>query len=111
MKVEKGTPKQTITAGVLGVVALVGCVYIYESLFASPTPSAPEPAAATVAARQAPAPAHTAKVVTGPANSLDPSLHMQGMLTSEGVEYSGVGRNIGSPNSAAPPDIQKVITQ
>ena len=110
MKLEKGTPKQMITAGVLGVAALVGCVYIYESLFASPSSSAPEPAAATVAARQAPAPAHTAKVVTGPANSLDPSLHMQGLLASEAVEYSGVGRNIFSPNSAPPPDIPKPIT-
>jgi hypothetical protein len=109
MKLEKGTPKQMIAAGVLGVVALAGCVYIYESLFASPAPSAPQPAAATTAARQAPALAHTAKEVTGPATSLDPSLHMQGMLASEAVEYLGVGRNIFSPNSAPPPDIPKPV--
>jgi hypothetical protein len=110
MKIERGTPKQTIVAGAVGVLALGAAVYIYESLFASSAASVPEPAAVTVAARQTPAPAHTAKVVTGAANSLDPSLHMNGMLASEAVEYSGVGRNIFSPNSAPPViDIPKPV--
>ena len=108
MKIETGSQKQTIVAGVVGALALIAAIYIYESLFASSSSGAPEPAAATVAARQTPAPAHTAKVVTGPANSLDPSLHMKAMLASEAVQYSGVGRNIFSPYSA-PPEIPKPI--
>ena len=34
---------------------------------------------------------------------------MDAMLVSEGVEYSGIGRNIFSPNSAPPVVIQKPI--
>ncbi len=44
-----------------------------------------------------------------PSARLDPTLHMDSMLVSERVEYSGVGRNIFSPNSAPPVVIQKPI--
>lgn len=110
MKLDTGNRNQTVVAAIVGVLAIIAAIYIYESLFASSAPGAPEPAAATVAARQTPAPAHTAKIVTGPANTLDPSLHMKAMQVSEAVQYSGVGRNIFSPYSAPPvADIPKPI--
>jgi hypothetical protein len=42
--------------------------------------------------------------------ALDPTLHMEAMLVTESLEYSGSGRNIFSPNSApAPVVIQKPL--
>lgn len=108
MKLETGNRNQTVVAGIVGVLAIIAAIYIYESLFATSIPST-EPASVTMAARQAPAAAHTAKVVTGPANSLDPSLHMKAMLASEAVQYSGVGRNIFSPYSAPPVQIPQPV--
>ncbi|HEY5055682.1 MAG TPA: hypothetical protein VII58_05950 [Acidobacteriaceae bacterium] len=45
---------------------------------------------------------NTARRVGGSSAALDPALRMDGMLVAEQVEYSGVGRNIFSPNSAPP---------
>ena len=46
---------------------------------------------------------------TNASSALDPALHMDAMLASESVVYSGVGRNIFSPNSAPPIVIPKPI--
>lgn len=88
--------RQTIMAGVLGVLALGAVIYVYEEVFADSTP-APAPVAATAPARPAGSAAN-AKPVTSA--TLDPTLHMDAMLVSESLEYSGTGRNIFSMNSA-----------
>jgi hypothetical protein len=88
--------RQTILAGVLGVLALGAVIYVYEEVFADSTPAA-APVAATAPARPAGGGA-SAKPVTSA--TLDPTLHMDAMLVSESLEYSGTGRNIFSMNSA-----------
>jgi len=60
------------------------------------------PTAPTATARPANAVSNTARKVGGSSAALDPALRMDGMLVTEQVEYSGVGRNIFSPNSAPP---------
>jgi hypothetical protein len=106
MNLGAGNRRQTISAVTLGVLALGACFYIYEELFATggsnaaPAPAAP---AATAPARPAPVTGgqHAARAIT--AGTLDPTLHMQAMLVSEAVTYSGSGRNIFSAQSAPPP--------
>jgi hypothetical protein len=88
--------RQTIMAGVLGVLALGAVIYVYEEVFADSTP-APAPVAATTPARSAGGGAN-AKPMTSA--TLDPTLHMDAMLVSESLQYSGTGRNIFSVNSA-----------
>lgn len=107
MNLGTGNRRQTITAVTLGVFALGACFYIYEELFATGG-SSPSP---TPAATVTPAPARTASGTDGPhparpvatSGTLDPTLHMQAMLVTESVAYSGAGRNIFSAQSAPPP--------
>lgn len=62
----------------------------------------------TVASRPA-ASGNTARKVGGSSAALDPALRMDAMLVAEQVEYSGIGRNIFSPNSAPPIVIPKPV--
>ena len=105
MNLGTGDRRKTITAVVLGALALGACFYIYEEIFATggSNPS-PTPAAAVARARPATSAEgqHAARPVTTSA-TLDPTLHMQAMLVSESVAYSGAGRNIFSAQSAPPP--------
>lgn len=114
MNLGTGDRRKTITAVVLGVVALAACGYLYNELFATGGSTAPPAPAATTLASSAPRAAtsaaqpaagdssqHAARAVTT-SGALDPSLHMQAMLVSESVAYSGVGRNIFSAQSAPP---------
>jgi len=113
--------------GIVAFVAVAGGILYYE-LFgdSAPNPAAHLPVAAApalnVGASDAPAgqtqPAaassgastseDAARKASGSTAKLDPALHMEAMRTAEQVEYSGVGRNIFSPNSAPP--IQKIPT-
>lgn len=97
--------RQTVTAVIVGVLALGACFYMYEELFATsgsnPTPAATVDSAPSRAASPGSGP-HAARVVAT-TGTLDPTLHMQPMLVSEAVAYSGVGRNIFSAQSAPPP--------
>ncbi len=106
MKVGTTNRKQTMMAGVLGVLALGACIYLYEELFATDTPApvAPQATVATPSAAPAVTPAGAAKGNAGKVSvTLDPTLHMEAMLVSESVVYSGTGRNIFSTSSTPPP--------
>ena len=111
MNLGAGNRRQTIMAGVLGVLALGACIYLYEELFASDTTATvPEPVVVTAPSRPAGASAGTAKTVGTTSAALDPTLHMDAMLVTESVTYSGSGRNIFSPTSAPPIVIPKPLT-
>jgi hypothetical protein len=112
--------KKTIIAGVLGMAALI-CVYvIYNQLFASDAPAPPPPPVITsapsagggsvsnsVAGRQsgtAPgAPGVGAVKLATTSASLDPTLDESAMLRTEGLVYTGSGRNIFSATYVPPP--------
>lgn len=117
MKTIADNRRQRILAGVLGVCALGACVFLYEELFGGSTPP-PAPSLAivnapvtsegdTAVADKAVGP--TARTVGKTSAGLDPTLHMDAMLVSESVVYSGSGRNIFSANSPPPVVIPKPI--
>jgi hypothetical protein len=111
MNLGTGNRRQTMMAGVLGVLALGACIYIYEEIFGTDTPQpAPAPVAVTAPAKPVAASTTPAKLVGTTSAALDPTLHMDAMLVSELVGYAGVGRNIFSPASAQPISIPKPIT-
>jgi hypothetical protein len=130
MKLGTGNRKQSMMAGVLGVLALGAGIYLYESLFASSAPAPATPAPTAVASSRTDSNSNQptannsipaaqgsianqgsiAKSVGTTSAALDPTLHMDAMLVTESVEYSGSGRNIFSASSAPPPVvIQKPI--
>jgi hypothetical protein len=67
------------------------------------------PATTAAAAARPAASGNTARKVGGSSAALDPALRMGAMLVTEQVDYSGVGRNIFSPNSAPPVVIPKPV--
>ena len=109
MKISAENRKQTILAAVVGVIA-VGCViYMVSQLSSSPSAPAPtNPAVADQAVVAPGTPGRPAKVVTA-SSRLDPTLHMEAMLLTESLEYTGNGRNIFSANSAPLAAIPKPI--
>jgi hypothetical protein len=108
--------------------AVVAAVYLYIQFFrdSSPPPAPPPPPViVTVPASSAAAPAAAAsatnasptvpigpaaKLVGTTAAAIDPTLHMDAMLVTESVAYSGSGRNIFSAVSSPPVVIPKPIT-
>ena len=117
-------PEDRIKYAVLGVFALGLGYYGYTQLF---PPDAPPPAAAviTTAKTTAPTKSAPAKLAMPSGNTvgvsskaavnsdapLDPTLHMEAMLVTESLVYSGSGRNIFSPNSAPSEVIPKLVTK
>ena len=116
MKTGTDNRRQRIMAVVLGVCALGACIFLYEELFGGSTSPAPAP---VVVRAPVASPGNAAVPVraTGPAArtvgttsaGLDPTLHMDAMLVSESVVYSGSGRNIFSATSAPEVVIPKPI--
>lgn len=98
---------------------VIAAALVYFEYFYTGGPTAPASAVvATAPAASASSPAAAAPVVNrGPAaktvgktsGGLDPTLHMDAMLVSESVVYSGSGRNIFSTNSAPPVTIPTPI--
>ncbi len=113
----KGSEDRKKIAAVIGFVliasALVYFEYFYTGAPATPAPvAAPAPAASannTAPAGNPPSGA-AAKPLGTTAAALDPTLHMEAMLVTESVEYSGSGRNIFSASSAPVVTIPNPIT-
>jgi hypothetical protein len=97
---------------VLIAVALIYFEYFYTGAPATPQPAAPAP----ISSQSNPSPpansasASAARVVSTTSSALDPTLHMDAMLVTESLEYSGSGRNIFSMNSAPVVAIPNPIT-
>jgi hypothetical protein len=110
--------KERMLYAVLGVFVLGIGFYVYEELFSdgSPTPTPVQTAVVTGAAAGA-GPNGSDTAASGPAAKkvgttsarLDPTLHMDAMLVSEAVVYSGTGRNIFSPESVPAVPIPRPI--
>ncbi|MGD1106352.1 MAG: hypothetical protein ABR865_04860 [Terracidiphilus sp.] len=96
--------RQVITASVLAVILLICAFVVYRMFFGSSTP--PESAPAPAALQNPPAAPSGASPTAGNeaqrlSNAgIDPSLHFDKLAQSEGIEYSGTGRNIFSADSA-----------
>ena len=111
MKATTNARDEKVLYAVLGIFLLGACVYVYEEVFATSTPTVATTTAVSavpVSGAQATA-GRDVKPVATTAADLDPTLHMEAMLVSEQVEYSGSGRNIFSANSAPVMAIQTPI--
>ena len=111
MKVGAEEKRKRMIAGVLGGIAAVLVIYQMYNLFGgTSTPIPPPPVIVS-----APVVKTVGSAGTGPANSgpaamkvgttsaqLDPTLHMEPMLVTESLVYSGSGRNIFSGVAEAP---------
>jgi hypothetical protein len=112
----KGSEDRKKIAAVIGFV-LIAAALVYFEYFYTAAPATTAPVAATqasaVSANTAPSsnpPSGSAAKPLGTTSAaLDPTLHMEAMLVTESLEYSGSGRNIFSANSAPPVVIQKPL--
>jgi hypothetical protein len=116
MALKLGTEKKWqvyLVAAMFTVILIAGGYELYGT-FASPSKPAvklPAPAAAT-AQKPSARPASGATASAGKdaqkldGTDLDPTLHLDKLAQSEGVEYAGTGRNIFSAESAQPPPEQ-----
>ena len=114
--------RQVITASVLAVILLICAFFVYRQFFGSSSPGDTGPAPVAPTSQNPPATSPTTSSSTSstasPAASneaerlnnpgIDPSLHFDKLAESEGIEYSGTGRNIFSAESAPIP-IPKAI--
>lgn len=104
MKIGVENRKQLRLLAIFGGLALVCIIYLIVQMNSSPSTPAPSTPAPVTAAHPATAPGaasgHAAARVSNA--QLDPTLHMEGMLLAESLEYTGTGRNIFSASSIAP---------
>ena len=109
----RGSEDRMKTAA-MAVFVLIAAALIYFEYFYTGAPSTPAPAPA--ASENNPAPtAHpatgsAARTVGTTSSALDPTLHMDAMLVTESLEYSGSGRNIFSASSAPVVTIPNPVT-
>ena len=113
----KGSEDRKKIAAVIGFVLIAAALFYFEYFYTS-APETPAPVAATqepTASANSTAPTSNpptgaaAKPLGTTSAALDPTLHMEAMLVTESLEYSGSGRNIFSANSAPPVVIQKPL--
>jgi len=113
--------------GILAAFALIGVYFMYSQLSTPDVaPSAAPVIVTTPAAGQTGKSTATKKLATPPGNTagvsskatgvtteaqLDPTLHMEAMLVTESLVYSGNGRNIFSPNSAPTVAIPRLLAR
>lgn len=99
MKMGTEDKKKLGILAVVGVLALGAAFYMYSELS---TPDVAPPVAAPVVTvpSAVPATSGVAKNVGTSATHLDPTPHMEPMLVTESLVYSGSGRNIFSISSA-----------
>jgi len=100
--------QKRIAIGLFAVLALGVIWYEVKDTLFPPTTAPVAAVSQAQAAPARPAAAGGAKPESAPA-SLDPTLHMEAMLVSESLEYSGSGRNIFSASSAPPVVIQRPL--
>ena len=100
--------QKKIAIGLFAVLALGVMWYEVKDTLFPPTTAPVAVASQAQAAPAKPAAGGNAKPDSASA-SLDPTLHMEAMLVSESLEYSGSGRNIFSASSAPPVTIQKPV--
>ena len=101
--------RQVITASVLAVILLICAFVVYRMFFGSSSPAESGPAPVVPALQNPPASPATSSAASPTAGNeaqrlsnagIDPSLHFDKLAQSEGIEYSGTGRNIFSADSA-----------
>jgi hypothetical protein len=104
---EQEKRKRYMAIGLGSVAALLVGYQLFNAFGGSSTPPPPPPPVITTAGGVKAAPVRgsassTTKIpMTG--SQLDPSLHMEAMLVTEALQYSGSGRNIFSGEVEAPP--------
>jgi hypothetical protein len=92
--------KQLIALAICGGFAVIYAIYTLVQMGSSP--SVPAPIQPPVLAPVTPlvSPGSNAAPVIASSGHLDPTLHMEAMLLTESLAYTGNGRNIFSANSA-----------
>jgi hypothetical protein len=107
--------RQVITASVLAVILVICAFFVYRMFFGSSSPSDSGSVPVAPALQNPPAPSGKPSASGNEAQRLDnagidPSLHFDKLAQSEGIEYSGTGRNIFSAESAPIPIPQAIAS-